>query len=231
MTRTILITALFPIVILILLIYWRDRNSPEPLRLIIKAFLLGIFSILLSLCISLPLSMIGLFPDYASTLLDSISISFLGAAIPEEIAKFVMLWLLLRKNSHFDEKMDGIVYAVCVSLGFAALENVMYLFNNSESFIKVGIVRALFSVPGHFCFGILMGYYYSLAHFNFSEKVKNFVLALVVPILFHGIYDSILFSINNVPEAVSIILFLVFLYFCFRMWQYAGKKIKEHLEI
>ena len=88
--------------------------------------------------------------------MDSVNIAFFGAAIPEEIAKLFILWLVLRNNKFFDEKMDGIVYAVCVSLGFAALENIMYLFLHSESFITVGISRAFFAVPGHFCFGILI---------------------------------------------------------------------------
>lgn len=59
----------------------------------------------------------------------AIRLSFFGAAILEESAKLFMLWLLLRKNKYFGERVDGIVYAVCVSLGFAALENVMYLFD------------------------------------------------------------------------------------------------------
>lgn len=89
----------------------------------------------------------------ATSILVSVSTAFFGAAIPEEIAKFLMLWLLLRKNPYFDEKMVGIVYAVCVSLGFAALENIMYLFTNAEAYLSVGIARAIFAVLGHFCFG------------------------------------------------------------------------------
>lgn len=194
-----------------------------------KAFLWGILSVPLSLCISIPLGLIGVYPTEATSILGSVSAAFFGAAIPEEIAKFVMLWLLLRKNPYFDEKMDGIVYAVCVSLGFAALENIMYLFSNEEAYMSVGIARAIFAVPGHFCFGILMGYYYSLAKFYPKTPTKNKVLILVAPIIAHGLYDSILF-ITNVTPAISGILLIVFLLFCHKMWKYGSKSIQEHLQ-
>lgn len=225
----LLLTALLPIAILIYYIYHKDKNSPEPTGQLVKAFFYGVLSIPLSLCISIPLGLIGVYPAEATNILGSVSTAFFGAAIPEEIAKFFMLWLVLRKNPYFDEKMDGIVYAVCVSLGFAALENVMYLFSNAEAYLSVGIARAIFAVPGHFCFGILMGYYYSLAKFYPKSATKNKALVLIAPIITHGLYDSILFIIDVTP-AVSGILVIVFLVFCHKMWKYGSRKIKEHLE-
>ena len=225
---TILITALLPIALLVYYIYHKDKKSPEPTGQLVKAFFYGILSIPLSFCMSIPLGLIGVYPAEATSILGSISAAFFGAAIPEEIAKFIMLWLLLRKNPYFDEKMDGIVYAVCVSLGFAALENIMYLFTNAESYVSVGIARAIFAVPGHFCFGILMGYYYSLAKFYPKAPKKNKALILVAPIVVHGIYDSILFIINVTP-AISGILMIVFLVFCHKMWKYGSKSIADHL--
>lgn len=228
-TIIILLTALLPIAILVYYIYHKDKNSPEPTEQLIKAFLFGILSIPLSFCLSIPFGIIGLYPIEATSILGSVSTAFFGAAIPEEIAKFFMLWLLLRKNRYFDEKMDGIVYAVCVSLGFAALENIMYLFSNAESYLSVGIARAIFAVPGHFCFGILMGYYYSLAKFYPMTPKKNKALILAAPIIVHGLYDSILFIINVTP-AISGILMIVFLVFCHKMWKYGSRSIQEHLK-
>ena len=225
----ILLTALLPVAILVYYIYHKDKKSPEPTGQLVKAFLFGVLSVPLSFCMSMPLGMIGAYPTEANSILGSVCTAFFGAAIPEEIAKFLMLWLLLRKNRYFDEKMDGIVYAVCVSLGFAALENIMYLFSNAESFFSVGIVRAIFAVPGHFCFGILMGYYYSLAKFYPKTPKKNKILILVAPIIAHGFYDSILF-ISNVTPAISGILSIVFLVFCHKMWEYASQSIQEHLK-
>lgn len=229
METIIILTALLPVGILVLYIYNKDKKSPEPIGQLVKAFIFGILSIPISLCLSTPLGLLRIYPAEATSILENIRTAFFGAAIPEEIAKFFMLWLLLRKNPYFDEKMDGIVYAVCVSLGFAALENIMYLFSNAETFLSVGIARAIFAVPGHFCFGILMGYYYSLVKFYPKTPKKNKALILVAPIVVHGLYDSILFVINVTP-AISGTLSIVFLIFCHKMWKYGSNSIQEHLK-
>lgn len=108
----ILLIALLPVVILVYYIYHKDKKSPEPTGQLVKAFLWGILSVPLSLCMSIPLGLIDVYPTEATSILGSVSAAFFGAAIPEEIAKFIMLWQLLRKNPYFDEKMDGIVYVV-----------------------------------------------------------------------------------------------------------------------
>ena len=229
MNYIIILTALLPVAILLFYIYHKDKKSPEPSGQLIKAFLFGAFSAPLSFCLSIPFGIMGLYPVESTTIWGSVSTAFFAAAIPEEVAKFFVLWLLLRKNRYFDERMDGIVYAVCVSLGFAALENIIYLFSNAESYLSIGIGRAIFAIPGHFCFGIMMGYYYSLAKFYSMNRKRNTILMLVVPILIHGLYDSILF-IMNVAPTLSTILFVVFLLSCHKMWQYGSKSIKKHLE-
>ena len=223
-----LFVALLPVAVLLFYIYGKDREKPEPVVELLKAFGLGVVSTFVSLAISLPLGMLGLFPGEAQTFWDSVKISFFGAAFPEEVAKFAMLWLALRNNRWFDEKMDGIVYAVCVSMGFAALENVMYVFQN-EDFVSVAILRAFTALPGHFCFGILRGYYYSLAKFYPQNKDRNRVLILIAPIIVHGLYDTILFMVDATP-AISSVLMIVFLVFCRKMWKYGSKRIQEHLE-
>ncbi len=222
-------TALLPVVILLFYIYRKDNRSPEPAWQLVKGFLYGVLSVPLSLCLSVPFGLIGLYVDEPTSVSDSIRIAFLGAAIPEECAKLFMLWLLLRKNRYFDEKMDGIVYAVCVTLGFAALENVMYVFGNYNEWLSTGIVRALFAVPGHFIYGILMGYYYSMVAFYPKTQLKNKIMVLVAPIIAHGIYDSILF-VTSVTPAISGLLTIVFLVFCHNMWKYGSRRIHEHLE-
>ena len=216
MSILILLTALLPVAILVFYIYRKDKNLPEPTGQLVKAFFYGVISAPSSFFISIPLGMMGLYLVEDTTVLGSVSSAFFGAAIPEECAKLFVLWLVLRKNPFFDEKMDGIVYAVCVSLGFAAFENILYLFSDTESFLSIGIVRAIFAVPGHFCFGILMGYYYSIAKFYPKSSIKNKILVLLAPIIAHGLYDSILFVMNVTP-IISGLLLIVFLVFCHKM--------------
>lgn len=226
----VIISALLPVVILISYIYWRDKNSPEPTKMLVKAFLYGVLSIFLSLCLSIPFGILGLYPNENITVFDAIRQSFIAAAIPEESAKLFMLWLLLRNNSFFDEKIDGIVYASFVSLGFAAVENIMYL-SSSENFVTTSITRALFSVPGHFSFGILMGYFYSMARFYTNNKLQNLILSLVAPVIAHGLFNTILRTVSvSTSVSVQLLLLVVFISFCYALWKFANKRIKEMID-
>ncbi len=225
----IIATALLPVAILAFYIYRKDNQRPEPAWQLIKGFLLGAVSCPLSFCISVPLLAMGLYTLESTTFSGGIAYSFFGAAIPEECAKLFMLWLLLRKNKHFDENMDGIVYAVCVSLGFAAVENVVYLFGNYTEWLSVGVSRAIFSIPGHFGFGILMGYYYSLVKFCSHDITKHKLLVISAPVLMHGMYNSILAAMSISPE-LSGTLMLVFLLFCHKLWKYGSARIAAHLD-
>lgn len=221
----IVLSAIIPVVVLLWYIYRKDSVQPEPAKWLLKAFGFGIITTLLSLVFSVPVSLLFGMDIDASTY-SSVSKAFVDAfvlaAIPEELAKFIMLWLLLRKNPFFDEHFDGIVYAVCVGMGFAALENVLYLFQNYDSWISVGIVRALFAVPGHFFFAIIMGYYYSLWHFRIKRDRNTFIMIILAPILSHGIYDGILFSMN-IDESLSVVI-LIFLGVFFNKLKNVGKK-------
>lgn len=225
----VLIAALAPAAVLVYYIYRKDKYQKEPPKEILKAFGLGILSVFVSLLISTPLGILGLFPDDTITFLDGVATAFWGAAIPEEIAKFLMFWLLVRKSKDFDEKMDGIVYASSVALGFAALENIMYLVTNLDDWVSVGITRALFSVPGHFFFGVLMGYYYSLVRFYPSAPKYYKLLVLAAPVLAHGLFNSILFTIEVAP-GISLILMIAFIFFCNSLRKRASRSIHEHLE-
>lgn len=224
----ILIAALAPVAMLLYYIYRKDEFQKEPVKEVLKAFGLGVASIFLSLMISGPFGAIGLYPAEQVTLWDGIAISFFGAAIPEEIAKFLLFWLFVRRNKYFDEHMDGIVYAAAVSLGFAGLENVMYLFS-AEDWVSTGIVRALFSVPAHFFFGILMGYYYSLVRFDPVTPSINRFWVLGAPIIAHGIFDSILFSAGVLREGLALVIMIVFIWFCNSLRKQASRRIRAHL--
>jgi len=182
---------------------------------LVKAFGYGVLSAFLSFAFSTPLGAIfGLELDAYPSVFDAFADAFLLVAIPEELAKLIMLWLLLRKTPFFDEKFDGIVYAVCIGMGFAGIENVMYLIGALEdgSWISTSIARALFSIPGHFLFAVLMGYYYSIYYWGVDRSMKAKVMILAAPILAHGLFDGILFSmkVDEGLAAIGMIIFLVF---------------------
>ena len=123
----IIITALIPAVILGWWIYQKDSLRPEPLRMLIQAFLYGVGSTFVTLVITQLLGMIGLLVYDLGSFTGAVGTALFAAALPEEMAKLLMLWLFLRKNPYYDEYFDGIVYAACVGLGFAGTENILYL--------------------------------------------------------------------------------------------------------
>lgn len=223
------ITALLPVVLLMVYITYHDRKQPEPFSWLMKGVGYGVVSAILVLCVVGPMPTVCyMFGLDEATPVGQIARAFGEAAIPEECAKLLMLWLLLRHNPYFDERFDGIVYAVCVGLGFAGLENLIYVFTNLDDLAAIGFSRAIFAVPGHFFFAVAMGYFYSRARFDVSSSIRRtyYILALVVPILLHGVYDALL-MVNSVMDELSGLILIAFLVFCFYMQRYGRRRIHE----
>lgn len=226
----VIFAAIAPVVVLLWQILKRDSANPEPPKMLMKAFFYGMVSTVVTF-IFLPITeVIGditMLDD--NPLAQAFTQAFFSAALPEEGAKLLMLWLLLRNNPYFDERFDGIVYAVCVGMGFAAVENVLYLFSNYDSWLSVGIVRALFAVPGHFFDAVIMGYYYSHYHFGTRRNPATKALILAAPVVAHGIYDGILFSydIDDGVAVVALILFLIF----FNRLKKTGRRLIDELNV
>ena len=227
MTILILIAALLPAILLWIYI-WKKDPQKEPTSWLVKAVLWGA-----AICIPVGILEMGIesvlfgIEGQPTSLRGTTAMAFLVAALPEESFKLLALWLVLRKNPYFDEHFDGIVYAVCVGLGFAAIENVSYLFSEEE-WVSVAITRALLAVPGHYAFAVLMGYFYSIYHFvDRSPKVAACVL--LVPVFAHGIYDSLAMS-GMVNEYIGGISFFVLIYFCVKMHKVAKRKVLAMIE-
>lgn len=156
----LLAAALLPAILLWYYI-WKQDSLPEPTSWLVKATLYGV-GIIVPVIIVESVIQLCLFGEEGPTsLIGTTKEAFFVAALPEESFKLLALWLILRKNPYFDEHFDGIVYAVCIGLGFAAVENIGYVFQEGNG-LAVAINRALFAVPGHYAFAVLMGYYYSL---------------------------------------------------------------------
>ncbi len=221
----IIALALIPAAILMVMMLIRDKEEPEPMTWLLKGLYYGVVSAFASMLISVPLIASGLVPPNFSNLFEAILHSFGAAAIPEETAKLYFLWLLLRKNPYFDEHLDGIVYAACIGLGFAAIENVEYLFSAGDSWLETGLVRGLLAVPAHFFFAVLMGYYYSLVHFGHNVR-RNRLLVWAAPVLAHGIYDAIAMT-QSVSEGLEAFFGIALLLFCNELRKLGQRHIRE----
>lgn len=228
MNILILLAAAFLPVIFLWLYIWKQDSQPEPTKWLVKASLLGIGIFIPLVFIEQILQLFLFGYEEPTTLFGTTIKAFCVAALPEEVFKLLALWLILRKNPYFDEHFDGIVYAVCVGLGFAAIENVFYLVDNQGNWFSVAVARAFLAVPGHYAFAILMGYYYSIYHFvDHSPRTAAYIL--LVPILAHGVYDAIAFS-GTVNPYIGGLSMLILIIFCIRLHKFAKKKIIAQLQ-
>jgi len=184
----ILILALAPVFIILFYIYLRDKYEKEPFKMLFFALIAGALAVI-------PVLLTGQFFESIKPVMNergnAFYISFIQAGFVEEGFKFLALYLLIWRNPNFNEKFDGIVYAVFVSLGFAAVENILYV---AEGGYKIALARALTAVPAHALFGIRMGFYFGIAHMYKEIRTSYLLKAFFIPIILHGIYDFMLLS-------------------------------------
>ena len=201
---------------LILRYFIRRDEFPEPRRAIAITFAWGVASIVPAVLLAFGLlvavdAAVG--DEVTNPWLRGAGIAFFGAAIPEELFKFAVLYFYCRRLNDFDEPMDGIVYGVTASLGFATLENILYV---ADGGVTVAIVRAFTAVPGHALLGVIMGFYFGLAHFEPRRRRLLLVAAYVSPVIFHGLYNTVLLA----PEEGAAIgwALLVFVVLAIEVW-------------
>ena len=232
------IIALFPAIVLGVYIYKKDKHEKEPWWLLALLFVSGIVITEIAALLE------GVLISFTDTIFSGVAanpsaatvakfyayqatINFGCIALVEEGLKWIPLLILTKKSKHFNSLFDGVIYAVFVSLGFAAYENIMYVFSYG---LETGIMRAITAVPGHVFFAISMGYSYSFYHIyakaqkwenelrnsgflptnaTLMEKSKKtyFTASIVVPVIIHGLYDFML----SVDSALWICVFYIFL--------------------
>jgi RsiW-degrading membrane proteinase PrsW (M82 family) len=176
--------ALAPGVAITLFIYLKDKHEREPFTLLLISFLFGIMSTFITVSVSEPLNFLIMLKS--DDVIDQFIEAFFKVALIEEASKFLFVRFILYPNKNFNEPFDGIVYAVMVSMGFATLENILYVF---EYGFETGLYRMFTAVPAHATFGVMMGYYLGKGKFAYANSWFYAALALIIPTLFHGAYD------------------------------------------
>lgn len=190
----LLLLAIAPVTVILLYIYFSDKFEKEPIGVLAKSFILGgTLSIIITFSLGYVASIIIPLTD-AKSIFQQFLKAFFVVAFVEEFSKYIVVRFYAQKNKDFNEPFDGIVYSVMVSMGFAALENVLYTFQHGAA---TGITRAFTAVPAHATFGILMGYFMGKAKFSNNKMALN-LIGLLFATLFHGAYDFFLF-INFIP--------------------------------
>ena len=221
---TLLITILPSL--LIVAFFVKSDRFPEPTSQIIKIFMFGVFLCIPAFLINTELSYI-----YANTDIDEALISsFLSAAPVEEVLKFTVLYSLVYKMKDFNEPMDGIVYGVTVSLGFATLENIYYVYFLSDYFDttsqSLALLRSFSAIPAHGIFGATMGYFFM--KYAFIKKENNLALCMIVPILLHGAYNYFAYNFFIIALLIVIISWIVLIRAFSRLKKSQKKKRREY---
>ena len=203
------LTTIAPSVLLIYYFFNSDKYR-EPLSSILKITFYGVL-------ICLP-AVYG--NEFAASFLGWKVASFTGVPMVEEGLKFLIFYKIVIASKEYDEPMDAIVYAVCISLGFATLENIQYVYNLSlpSEAMLTAIIRGFTAVPAHALFGLTMG----LLFINYSYIKKsnyNLFLCFLYPAALHGSY-------NFLVGYTNILLVILFLFFSWKIQLSKFKIIK-----
>jgi len=184
----LLVAAVAPSLFLLTFFYLKDRYEREPLLQILMAFGLGLYSMIAAQGMATTAE--GWVPaDWLATGGEPARFfdAFVLSGAIEELAKWVVLILAIYHWDEFDEPLDGVVYGVAVALGFATLENFLFVLRLG---LGVAWERALFAVPLHALCGATMGYYAGRAKLIRGPTLwRDRILCFLVPIVFHGLYD------------------------------------------
>lgn len=206
--------AILPALFLMRYIYRKDTFEKEPASLLWRLILGG----LLAAGLSIILERVGLDVVLPTLPIQNETAYYIATALIvgliEEGTKMLFLRRYTWNNPNFNFRFDGVVYAVFVSLGFAAIENVLYVYQFG---LSVAFARAMLAIPAHMGFAVFMGAYYGRAKIcevrgDFSGKVRNMVLSYVVAVALHTFYDAAA-MINSETSMMVFMGFVAVMYF------------------
>lgn len=211
------LVAITPSLLIAVFIYWQDKHQREKALPLIICFLLGALITFPSRWLQVKAYEIGWIESEDFWL--TFFVAFVVVAFNEEFFKFFTLLSYPFQQKFFNEPFDGIVYAVMIGMGFAMLENVIYVY-------QFGLAdtwgRAFTAVPSHGVYAILMGYFAGSAKFRPNERWQLLGKGFLYAVLLHGAYD--LFLIQEESEwlmLLSIVILYGSMFFAWRM-------IKKH---
>ncbi|TCP31665.1 RsiW-degrading membrane proteinase PrsW (M82 family) [Scopulibacillus darangshiensis] len=196
-----------PGIALLFYFYLKDKYDTEPIGMVVKTFIFGALIVFPVMVIQYAFKSEGVLQGLFSN-------AFILTGLLEEFFKWFIIIYTAYHHAAFNERYDGIIYAVAVSLGFATVENIFYL---TAYGINYALIRALLPVSSHALFGVIMGYYIGKAKFS-KKKKTNLLTGLMTAALLHGLYDLILHI-----ESVWLYIIIPFMIY---LWWNALRKVK-----
>lgn len=227
MATNLIFLALLPGILIIVFIFKKDKVEHEPWSLIMKLVILGAVSCVPAALLETYIGGYGANAGFEQGTIEySFFEAFCVAALCEEGCKYLLLRIGSWRNKNFDYRFDGIVYGVSVAVGFALLENILYVLQGG---FYTALMRGVLAVPLHAFCGVFMGVFYGAAK-KYSIIGKHgrafgaHLCSILIPIFIHGIYDSLTFMATNLATMI-LLAFVLFMYII--AFKYVNKFSRE----
>lgn len=215
--------SVLPAIAIVAYFYLLDRHEREPVRMILLCFIFGVISTYPALKME-EFGILDIYVTASDNFLMTFTFAFLIVAFSEELMKFIFLRYYIFNKADFNEPLDGIVYSIAISMGFASMENILHIVIRTEDFkeaLEIGYSRTLTAVPAHAAFAMSMGYFTGLAKKQEYRKSILLMAGLSSAIFLHGLYDFFIFlewteSLTAYTFATLIIALLAGKYLTFK---------------
>jgi RsiW-degrading membrane proteinase PrsW (M82 family) len=178
----------------------KDAGRPEPVAALRRIALVGAAA---TVPVAVVEVLVGRIHPTDTTVFGAFFGAFVVAGLIEESAKALCLRYSVWNREEFDERLDAMVYAAWAGLGFALVENVLYLAGTESSgdYVAMFIARAFMSVPLHASAAAIMGYH--AARRRFDDAGPGIAGGLAVAVALHGTFDFVLFRAAAVASDES----------------------------
>jgi len=210
--------AVLPALLLLIYVYRQDKVEKEPVGLLLQLVLMGVLAAFLSMVLEkIGMQLLNRTSLDSSSLKYILIMAFLVVAVAEEGTKYLLMASITWKNSAFNYRFDGIVYSVFASLGFAAMENIVYELGYGPG-ILVG--RAFLAIPGHMSFGVLFGFFYGRARVLYFQgrhirQTLCIIMGYISAVFLHGIYDTCAMLRTGMSTLVFAVVVVAVYLICF----------------
>jgi len=219
-----LLTVIAPIVFWLWFFIWQDRSEPEPKRLLVKVFFLGIGVCIFAIAVEATIFLI-LLPNQFSEILKgdiiqtvatfsiTTALLFLLAGVIEEILKYFALWEFIYNRTDFNQIADGVFYAITLALGFSFLENTLYFYQlysaaTTTIFVFSSLGRGIATTLLHVTASGIVGYALGKMKFTIGHRRSVILKSLILAILLHGLFNLLILLPNGIMIAFPLIFFV-----------------------
>ncbi|MEI6222948.1 MAG: PrsW family intramembrane metalloprotease [bacterium] len=194
-TIQLLALACLPCLAIIIYVWIKDKQEKEPFFLLLLCFILGILSIFPAIIMEIIGQKLGF--HESKDLVGTAIYSFGIIAFSEEISKLFFIRTIAYPRKAFNEAFDGIMYSIMVGMGFAATENIFYVFSE-KNHLTIGVLRMFTAIPMHATCAVIMGYFLGIAKMKGKHTFLLTLTGLLAAIFVHGLYDFLILQQQSV---------------------------------